>query len=221
MQVGNNQLLSYGQNTTMTSKPSNIVTSNFENQSDVKTLNALTANFDKIVPVMDGRMNPDKNNELRIFSDDQKRLLSAPILTPRREHEHDITTSHTFEDGVGLDNVMAEESDEEEDESKTKKGFKAISKEMCMTIRVMNPKTNRYKRTFKCLVDGCGRTFAKSCNMAVHLRKHTGDKPYFCPHCPKMFSQSGILSRHLKNVHKQSEKRVSIKVTHTSSADDE
>ena len=77
----------------------------------------------------------------------------------------------------------------------------------------MNPKTNRFKRTFKCLVDGCGRTFAKSCNMAVHLRKHTGDKPYSCAHCPKTFSQSGILSRHLKNVHKNHEKKVHVKVT--------
>lgn len=77
----------------------------------------------------------------------------------------------------------------------------------------MNPKTNRFKRTFKCLVDGCGRTFAKSCNMAVHLRKHTGDKPYSCAHCPKMFSQSGILSRHLKNVHKNQERKAHVKVT--------
>lgn len=87
---------------------------------------------------------------------------------------------------------------------------------MCKTIRVMNAKTNRYKRTFKCLVEGCGRTFAKSCNMSVHLRKHTVDKPYSCPHCDKMFSQSGILSRHLKNVHKKEEKRVTIKVTNNS-----
>ena len=96
-----------------------------------------------------------------------------------------------------------------------KKGFKAIDKSMCQTIRVMNPKTNRYKRTFKCLVEGCERTFAKSCNMAVHLRKHTGAKPYTCPHCPKMFSQSGILSRHLKNVHKNQSSKVSIKVTNS------
>jgi len=104
-------------------------------------------------------------------------------------------------------------SDDEDENLSGKKGFKAIPKSMCQTIRVMNPTTNRFKRTFKCMVEGCGRTFAKSCNMAVHLRKHTGAKPYSCAHCPKTFSQSGILSRHLKNVHKNQEKRVHVKVT--------
>jgi hypothetical protein len=97
-------------------------------------------------------------------------------------------TKLLLEDNIDLENVKPEESDDEDDDLKSKKGFKAISKDMCETIRVLNPKTNRHKRFFKCKVDGCGRTFAKSCNMQVHLRKHTGDKPYFCPHCPKMFS---------------------------------
>jgi hypothetical protein len=101
---------------------------------------------------------------------------------------NDSTTQVTLEDNIDLDNVKAEESDDEDDDLKGKKGFKAISKDMCETIRVLNPKTNRHKRFFKCKVDGCGRTFAKSCNMQVHLRKHTGHKPYSCPHCPKTFS---------------------------------
>ena len=99
-----------------------------------------------------------------------------------------------------------EASSDEEEELTGKKGFKAISKKMCQTIRTKNNKTNRFKRSFKCLFDGCGRIFTKSCNMQVHLRKHTGEKPYTCPHCPKVFSQSGILSRHLKNVHKDQKK---------------
>ena len=140
-----------------------------------------------------------------------------PILTPKSNTSHEVTTHPTSFDDQGALTALNNDNDESEDEESIdmsgKKGFKAISKDLCQTIRVMNPKTNRYKRTFKCLVNGCGRTFAKSCNMAVHLRKHTGDKPYNCPHCPKMFSQSGILSRHLKNVHKNQEKKVTIKVT--------
>jgi len=56
-------------------------------------------------------------------------------------------------------------SSDDEDDLAGKKGFKAISKKMCKTIRTLNTKTNRYKRTFMCLHEGCGRTFSKSCNM--------------------------------------------------------
>lgn len=160
--------------------------------------------------------NPDNHNALRIFSDEQNANATAPILTPRSNQFGDRTTEQTLDDRVGLENVNDEGSDEEEDDmgkQKGAKGYKAIPEEMCETIQVHNPKTNRKKRFFKCLVDNCGKTFAKSCNMQVHLRKHNGDKPYKCPHCPKRFSQSGILSRHLKNVHEKQAKKISIKVT--------
>jgi len=160
--------------------------------------------------------NPDNCDALRIFSDEQKANATAPILTPRSNQFGDRTTEQTLDDRVGLENVNAEGSDDEEDDmgkQKGAKGYKAIPREMCETIQVHNPKTNRKKRFFKCLVDGCGKTFAKSCNMQVHLRKHNGEKPYNCPHCPKTFSQSGILSRHLKNVHEKQVKKFSIKVT--------
>lgn len=151
-------------------------------------------------------------------------MTTAALLTPKSQLLQETSAQpasleEEVDEMVHEDiNVDCLEEDESADVS-GKKGFKAISKEMCETIRVMNPKTNRYKRTFKCLVDSCGRTFAKSCNMAVHLRKHTKEKPYSCTHCDKVFSQSGILSRHLKNVHKEEEKaerKVTITIKSTS-----
>jgi len=121
--------------------------------------------FTKNVPVITGVTNPDNLNELRNFSDDHKANATAPILTPRSNLVNDTTTQVTLEDNIDLENVKPEESDDEDDDLKSKKGFKAISKDMCETIRVLNPKTNRHKRFFKCKVDNCGRTFAKSCNM--------------------------------------------------------
>lgn len=190
------------------------------NKADIRQLNNSVSTFTTNVPVVQNSTNPDNLNELRIFSGEERANATAPILTPRSNMGIDRTSDITLEDRIGLENVKVEESDEEDEDIKGrgKKGYKAIPKEMCETIKVHNPKTNRKKRFFKCKVDGCGKVFAKSCNMQVHLRKHNGEKPYDCPYCPKMFSQSGILSRHLKNVHEKKEKKFVIKVTNGDSS---
>lgn len=45
----------------------------------------------------------------------------------------------------------------------------------------------------------CGRAFTQSNDLALHMRRHTGARPYACGMCPARFIQSGQLKAHRRS----------------------
>jgi len=68
-------------------------------------------------------------------------------------------------------------------------------------------RTHTGEKPFQCPHASCDRWFARSDHVRTHLRIHTGEKPYPCDYCPKAFARSDERLRHHKVHEKRNQKK--------------
>ena len=59
-----------------------------------------------------------------------------------------------------------------------------------------SPKKKGAQKKWPCSI--CGRILARSSTLKIHLRQHSGDRPFKCPLCSKVFAQQSLLDSHMR-----------------------
>lgn len=115
--------------------------------------------------------------------------------------EKEVKEEEELDNGEGEGGEREEEAEEREAAEDGDETDRLAENELAEPAAKRDPKAKKDR----CLY--CQKVFTNRSNLIVHLRSHTGEKPYKCKLCPYACAQSSKLTRHMRT-HGQQGKEV-------------